>query len=266
MAGFMDILGTLVQQGMAQSSQTRMGNAFGVNQGGGGGSLTDILGGLGDMLAGQGNAQPSSQETGGLGGVLGEVLGSLGGSQGGALGNLGALAGAIFGGGAGGRTNRQAVGGGTLAMLASLAIAALRKAGQQPASMPRSLYEPESEEDFEALEKDAEIIVKAMINAAKADGRIDDAEVKKIIGKLQEDGLTEEEKQFFLQEASKPLDLNEVIRLADNRPELAAQIYTASLLAIEVDTPAEQQYMQQLADGLGLDARVTGHIHQFLGM
>ncbi len=264
MAGFMDILGTLVQQGMAQSSQTRMGNAFGMNQGSGG-SLTDILGGLGGMLAGQGNAT-TSQGAGGLGGVLGDVLGSLGNNQG-ALGNLGALAGAIFGGGSHtGRTNRQAVGGGTLAMLASLAIAALRKAGQQPASMPRSLYEPESEADFEALEKDAEIIVKAMINAAKADGRIDDAEIKKIIGKLQEDGLTEEEKQFFLEEASKPLDLNEVIRLADNRPELAAQIYTASLLAIEVDTPAEQQYMRQLAEGLGLDARVTEHIHQFLGM
>ena len=265
MAGFMDILGTLVQQGMAQSSQTRMGNAFGMNQGNGG-SLTDILGGLGGVLAGQGNAAPTSGGAGGLGGVLGDVLGSLGSNQG-ALGNLGALAGAIFGDNShAGQTNRQAVGGGTLAMLASLAIAALRKAGQQPSSMPRSLYEPESEADFEALEKDAESIVKAMINAAKADGRIDDAEIKKIIGKLQEDGLTEEEKQFFLEEASKPLDLNEVIRLADNRPELAAQIYTASLLAIEVDTPAEQQYMRQLAEGLGLDERVTGHIHQFLGM
>jgi len=262
MAGFMDILGTLVQQGMAQSSQTRMGNAFGMNQSGGGG-LGDIIGSLGGMLAG--GQQGGSAGGGGMGGVLGEVLGSLGGSQGGALGNLGALAGAIFG-NQGGQANRRSVGGGTLAMLASLAIAALRKAGQQPATMPKSLFEPESEEDFAALENEAKIIVKAMINAAKADGRIDDAEIKKIIGKLQEDGLTEEEKQFFMEEASKPLDIDEIVRMAGNRPELAAQIYTASLLAIEVDTPAEQQYMQELATRLGLDPAVTGHIHQFLGM
>jgi len=264
MAGFMDILGTLVQQGMAQSSQSRMGNAFGVDQSGGGG-LGDIIGSLGGMLAGQQGSSGGSGGMGGLGGVLGEVLGSLGGSQGGALGNLGALAGAIFG-NQGGQTNRQAVGGGTLAMLASLAIAALRKAGQQPATMPKSLFEPESDEDFAALENEAKIIVKAMINAAKADGQIDDAEIKKIIGKLQEDGLTEEEKQFFIEEANKPLDIDEIVRLAGNRPELAAQIYTASLLAIEVDTPAEQQYMQELAQRLGLDPAVIGHIHQFLGM
>ena len=266
MAGFMDILGTLVQQGMAQSGQTRMGNAFGMNQSGGGG-LGDILGSLGGMLAGQqGSPGNTTGGMGNLGGVLGEVLGSLGGGQSGALGNLGALAGAIFGNQGGHQGNRQAVGGGTLAMLASLAIAALRKAGQQPATMPKSLFEPESDEDFAALENDAQIIVKAMINAAKADGRIDDAEIKKIIGKLQEDGLTEEEKQFFIEEANKPLDIDEIVRLAGNRPELAAQIYTASLLAIEVDTPAEQQYMRELAEKLGLDPAVTEHIHQFLGM
>ena len=262
MAGFMDILGTLVQQGMTQSAQRRMGNAFGMDQpGSGSGALGDILGGLGGMIAGQGSASPGM---GNLGGVLGEVLGSLGNNQG-ALGNLGALAGAIIGNHSG-AADRRAVGGGTLAMLASLAIAALRKAGQQPSVMPRALYEPENDDDLQALEQDAENIVRAMINSAKADGRIDDAEIKKIIGKLQEDGLTEEEKQFFLEEASKPLDMDEVIRLADNRPELAAQLYTASLLAIEVDTPAEQQYLRQLAEGLGLDARVTEHIHQFLGM
>jgi len=265
MAGFMDILGTLVQQGMAQSGHTRMGNVFGADKEGGG--LGDIIGNLGGMLAGQqGGSGAAAGGMGGLGGVLGEVLGSLGGSQGGgALGNLGALAGAIFG-NQGGQGNSRAVGGGTLAMLASLAIAALRKAGQHPETLPRSLFEPESEEDYAALENDARIIVRAMISAAKADGHIDDAEIKKIIGKLQEDGLTEEEKQFFIEEANKPLDINEVVSMAGDRPDLAAQIYTASLLAIEVDTPAEQQYMQQLAEGLGLDPRVTDHIHQFLGM
>ncbi len=265
MAGFMDILGSMMQQGMSQSTGTRMANALGA--GGSGGSLSDILGGLAGALGGGQQSAAAPQAglggLGNLGGVVGEVLGSLGNNKA-ALGGLGALAGALLGGGQ--SSARGAIGGGGLAMLASLAIAALRKAGQTPQSTPRALLEPQTAEDQQALEQDAEIIVKAMINAAKADGRIDDNEIQKIVGKLQEDGLTEEEKEFFMTEANKPMDIDAVIASAAGQPETAAQIYSASLLAIEVDTPAEQQYMQQLAQGLGLDPRVTNHIHQFLGM
>lgn len=265
MAGFMDILGSMMQQGMSQSTGTRMANAFGA--GGSGGSLTNILGGLAGALGGGQQTGPAPQSglggLGSLGGVVGEVLGSLGNNKA-ALGGLGALAGALLGGGK--SSARGAIGGGGLAMLASLAIAALRKAGQTPQSTPRGLLEPQTPEDQQALEQDAEIIVKAMINAAKADGRIDDKEIQKIVGKLQEDGLSEEEKEFFMTEANKPMDIDGIIASAAGQPEMAAQIYSASLLAIEVDTPAEQQYMQQLAQGLGLDPRVTNHIHQFLGV
>jgi uncharacterized membrane protein YebE (DUF533 family) len=105
-----------------------------------------------------------------------------------------------------------------------------------------------------------------MINSAKADNRIDEREIEKIVGKLEEDGLTREEKEFFMQEAGKPMDTDAVIRSAGNNPEMAAQIYAASLLAIEVDTPAERRYMQDLADGLGLNSEVTGTIEGYLGM
>jgi uncharacterized membrane protein YebE (DUF533 family) len=258
MAGFMDILGTMVQQGMSQSSGNRMANAFGA--GGSGGSLGDIVGSLGQMLGGQQSGQTGQA---GLGGVIGEVLGSLGINKA-ALGGLGALAGALLGGGR--SSARGAIGGGGLAMLASLALSALRKAGQTPRNTPRALFEPQTPQDVQALEQDAEIIVKAMINAAKADGNIDDSEIQKIVGKLQENGLTEEEKQFFMTEANKPMDIDAVIASAGGAPEMAAQIYSASLLAIEVDTPAERQYMQQLASGLGLHPQVTGHIEQILGV
>ncbi len=267
MAGFMDILGSMLQQGMSQSTGTRMTNALGGAGGSSGGSLTDILGGLAGALGGgqQTGAAPQAGlgGLGNLGGVVGEVLGSLGNNKA-ALGGLGALAGALLGGGR--SSARGAIGGGGLAMLASLAIAALRKAGHTPQSTPRALLEPQTDEDQQALEQDAEIIVKAMINAAKADGRIDDNEIQKIIGKLQEDGLSEEEKEFFMTEANKPVNIKAIIASAEGQPEMAAQIYSASLLAIEVDTPAEQQYMQQLAQGLGLDPEVTNHIHQFFGV
>ena len=62
------------------------------------------------------------------------------------------------------------------------------------------------------------------------------------------------------------MDLQGIIAEAAVSQELAAEVYAASLLAIEVDTPAEQQYLQQLAEGLGLPAEAVAHIHATLGV
>jgi uncharacterized membrane protein YebE (DUF533 family) len=261
MAGFTDILGAIMQQGMSKSSGSRMTDAFGGGKSGG--SLNDIMGSLSQMMGGGGSGQTAQAGAGGLGGMLGGVLSGLANNKA-ALGGLGALAGALLGGGKG--ASRGAVGGGGLAMLASLAFSALKKVGQAPAQPPRALLEPQTPQEKQALEDDAEIIVKAMINAAKADGKIDRQEIEKIVGKLDDDGLTQEEKEFFVTEANKPLDLNGVVASAGGQAEMAAQIYAASLLAIEVDTQAEQQYMQQLASGLGLHPQVVSHIERTLGM
>ena len=253
MAGFTDILGTLIQDGLSQSSRKRIGNAFGE---GGGGSLGDIISGLGGMLGGGGNPQ-----AGGLGRMLGEVMGSLGSNKA-ALGGLGALGGALLGGGK--SSAKGAIGGGALAMLASLAFSALKKSGQQPAQPPKERFEPKSPQLQQRLEEDANIVVKAMINAAKADGAIDQKELQKIIGKFEEDGLTQDDKNFFMAESTRPLDLEGVIASAGGRPDIGAQIYAASLLAIEVDTPAEKEYMQKLADGLRLTPETVSYLEQSL--
>jgi len=323
MAGFTDILGSLIQQGMSQSSTSRAGNALGAgtDNGGilgdllgslgkissgtqsggapagesGGGSLGDLFNSLGKMASGaktgsaqsrsgedrdpsldeildtlgvgkgaqQVNAAPESRQQTTAGGSLGDILSNLGNNKA-ALGGLGALAGAILGGGK--KSAGGAVGGGLLAMLASMAMSALKNSGQSPSRLSSALVEPQSRDDELALENDAEVIVKAMINATKADGKIDDAEIQKIVGKLDDDGLTQDEKDFFVAEANKPLDLDGVIASAGNKPEMAAQIYAASLLAIEVDTAAEQRYMQQLASGLRLHPQVTAHIERTLGV
>ncbi|WP_297954520.1 tellurite resistance TerB family protein, partial [uncultured Desulfobulbus sp.] len=160
---------------------------------------------------------------------------------------------------------RRAGGGGGLALLASLAFAALQRAGQQP-QVPKALLDEETPVHQQELEAQAQTIVRAMINAAKADGRIDETEISKIIGKLDDDGLTEAEKNFFLTEANKPMDLQGIVNEAAGSQELAAEVYAASLLAIEVDTPAEQQYMAQLASGLALPQEAVAHIHETLGL
>jgi uncharacterized membrane protein YebE (DUF533 family) len=246
MAGLTDLLGTLLQQGMTQSGNTRMSNTLDT------GKNDDILGGLLSSLT-------SGKSEGGIGDILGGLLDNKA-----ASGAIGALVGSLLGGGSG--AAKGAVGGGGLAMLASLAMAALKKSGQAPSaesSIVKELSKPLEEQD---LEDDAQIIVKAMINAAKADGKIDKSEIDKIIGKLDDDGLEQKEKDFFISEANKPMDLASVVLSAGNKPEMAAQIYAASMLAIEVDTAAEQKYMQNLASGLGLDAQVVSYIDSTMGI
>jgi len=259
---FTDILGSLVQSGLSQSGKKRITNALGggTKQAAG---PADLIGSLGKMLGGAKGSQ-----AGGLGDVINDVLATaskgLGGNSKAASGGLEELAGAILGGKK--RGSRGSIGGGALAMLASLAFSALSKSGGKPASIPPGLVEPETREQQQQLESDAELVVRAMINAAKADGNIDDAEVENIVSKLEEGGLTKEEKDFFISESKRPLDLDSIIASAENRPDLAAQIYTASLLVIEVDTPAEKTYMQNLANGLNIHPQVVAHLEKTIGL
>ena len=55
-------------------------------------------------------------------------------------------------------------------------------------------------------------------------------------------------------------------RAQASSPELAVQVYAASLLAIEVDTAAERAYLRDLAARLGLDASAVARVHQALGV
>ena len=274
MAGLTDLLGTLLQQGMTQSGSTRMTNTVGagksddmlgsllgsLSSGNSGGGMDDLMGSLGKMM---GDSTAKGTETQASNTGIGDLLGGLLDNKA-ASGAIGALVGSLLGGGSG--AVKGAVGGGGLAMLASLAMAALKNSGQAPSEESSTLKELSKPLEQQNLEDDAQVIVKAMINAAKADGQIDKSEIDKIIGKLDDDGLEQKEKEFFITEANKPMDLNGVVASAGNKPEMAAQIYAASMLAIEVDTIAEQNYMKSLASGLGLNAQVVAYINRTMGV
>jgi len=154
-----------------------------------------------------------------------------------------------------------------MAMLGAMAFKALKGGGgdAQP-EVPLGLREAAGSEEEEELEKGAELILRAMINAAKADGRIDQQEVQRIVGKLEEAGEPEEARDFVLAEMGKPLDLEGFLAEARQRPSLAPQIYAASLLAIEVDTPAEKEYMQQLASHLNIAPGVVAELERTVGL
>lgn len=107
-------------------------------------------------------------------------------------------------------------------------------------------------------------LVRAMISAAKADGRIDAEEKDAIFERLKTMPLSAEEKAWVFDELSTPLDINAVVARADT-PEHAAEIYAASLVAITADTPAEQAYLEALAAKLRLDPALVTEIHRAAG-
>lgn len=263
-----DLLGAMMQSGMTPSSNQRLQNALGGGSEGVLESLGDLLGGqrrggLGDVLSGA-----LGEGGGGLGGMLGDVLNQAGqaarGKQNLALGGLGALAGALLGGG--GKSLGGALGGGVMALLGAMAFKALQGSGQSTGKVPLGLLEPQSEAEQQELEQHTKLVLKAMINAAKADGQIDDEEIQRIVGKLQEVGTGVEDQRYVMKEMQKPLETEKLISTVKGRPELAAQIYAASLMAIEVDTLAEKAYLGKLASGLNLTPEITRRIEQMVGL
>lgn len=102
--------------------------------------------------------------------------------------------------------------------------------------------------------------LKAIINAMKADGKIDDAERARLYNKLQKAALSDEEKAFLLEELEKPID-TEALVAAATTPEIALELYAASLVAINPDGAAEKAYLADLAQKLNLAPELIAHIH-----
>ena len=113
--------------------------------------------------------------------------------------------------------------------------------------------------DGEEKQRLARATLKAMINAAKADGQIDSEEKAKLFDRLGQVDLSSAERVFLFDELARPIDTDGLVREATS-PAIAAQIYAASLLAIDPDRPAEQVYLRDLADRLGLAPALADEI------
>jgi uncharacterized membrane protein YebE (DUF533 family) len=257
------LLGSLLQQGATPAAQDRLHNAV---QRGTGGPLDQAGGGLADLLGGLfGQGGP-----GGAGRGFGEMLGSVTEmakraaqapveetqrNNPAAVGGLGAIAGALLGGG------RGAVGGGVLAVLGSLAYAALQQQGA-PGDANRAAAP--AYDDPGRLQRKAMLLLRAMIQAAKADGQIDGEEMSRIMGRLAEAGETDDARQIVLQEMSRPVDVAGLAAEARDGQE-AAEVYAASLMAITIDSQAERDYLARLATALKLPPQAAAHIQAKLG-
>jgi len=104
------------------------------------------------------------------------------------------------------------------------------------------------------------LILKSMVAAAMSDGHIDGKEFQNISLKADELGVSGDEKNIIFNEIQNPMNLQTVISQASS-PELALEVYTASLLAIDESTPQAQQYLSQLSNGLQLPLGLVQAVH-----
>lgn len=253
------ILGDLLQ-----NNATRGGAA--------GGGLGDILGQVLGGRSGAGSGTPyggaHSPAGGGLGGILDQLTGGRGASTGASSGSgLGGILGGAAAGGLGGILGDLLGGRGAAA---AGSAGGLAQKGSQPSNdssfgdlFNQSLASGDEPETAPTPEQNAlaGLMLKAMIQAAKSDGQIDEAEKARLMEQFGE--LDDEERAFIRDQMAAPVD---AAALAAEVPAGAgAQVYLMSLMAIDFDNRKEAEYLHELAQGLGLDREAVNGIHAQVG-
>ncbi|MDO7556484.1 MAG: tellurite resistance TerB family protein [Loktanella sp.] len=211
--------------GDGQQQQTRTGQTGGI-------------GGLLEGLAGGGQQQQTQQSSGG---GLNDILGQLGGTGG--AGGLGGLLGGLVKQMQAGQQTNQGSFGDVL--------------NSQFDGNPTQAIQPSAEQ--EAV---AGLMIRAMVQAAKSDGKLDDAERQKLLARLGE--VSADEQRFVQDELNAPVDVEGLARQTPRG--LEQQIYTMSVMGIDLDTQQEAQYLHQFATALGLPQAQVNAIHAKLGV
>jgi uncharacterized membrane protein YebE (DUF533 family) len=182
-----------------------------------------------------------------------------------ALGGLGAL---VLGTGAGRSLAGSAVKVGGLALIGGLAYKAYQNYQQgRPLltggqSQPQALLAAPEGSGYEpgaVTNESAALLVRAMIAAAAADGRIDEKEQQKIASGLRQAGIAGAAEQFLAREIKHPATVDELAN-AVSSPSEGVQVYTAARIAVEPDTEEEHEFLAALADRLGIDEGLAAHI------
>jgi uncharacterized membrane protein YebE (DUF533 family) len=188
----------------------------------------------------------------------------------------GLLAGALLG-KPGHKLAKKTVKYGGMAAIAALAYTAYKRYNEnrglgggtaRPATLATELLPAPANSNFLPAESDTAArealglaLVRAMIAAARADGKFDAKESQAIFDRIQSANLDPEEKALLLEEMNHPADMDAIVRAAKT-PECAAELYTASLLAIDVDHPAENAYLAMLAARLKLPPELTAELQR----
>ena len=204
----------------------------------------------------------------GLGGLLGGLLNSSGGgsaSAGGGLGGLlGGLGGLLGGAPAGGGTTQTRSGGMNYAALASLGMAAFQayQAWQrQQASAPQQAIQTVDQLDGQEAEAHSHAVLRALVAAAKADGRIEENEQQMISTEIGRHTDEPQLKQWLDDEVAKPLNAADFAEYAAD-PGLATEVYLATVMLVNDQAPKERSYLDELAAQLRREPDLQLHLEQ----
>ncbi|MGE8372693.1 MAG: tellurite resistance TerB family protein [Pseudomonas putida] len=195
----------------------------------------------------QGNSGlPWQNGLGGLGGLLGGLLGGRGGGSTGGLPQ----------GRSTGRTNFAA-----LASLGMMAFQAYQSWQRSQAAAPQQALRTVDQLAGPEAEDHSHAILRALIAAAKADGRIDPQEEQLIYAEIKRHTSDPQLQQWLDDEVSKPLDVAEVAQSAHD-PAMAAEMYLASVMLVDDQQDAERAYLDELAGALQIDPALQVHLEQ----
>ncbi|MEB0047413.1 MULTISPECIES: tellurite resistance TerB family protein [unclassified Pseudomonas] len=229
------------------------------------GLLDQLLKSGQDLLQNNVSGQKSKASSDGLG----RLLGGAGASGG--LGNLlsGAGGGALAAGAMGlllGSKKARKFGGKALTYggLAALGVIAYKAYGNWQArqgTAPQT--EPQTLDRLPAAqaEQHSQAILKALVAAAKADGHVDEQERALIEGEFIRLDNDQQLQRWLHAELNKPLDPAEVARAAST-PEMAAEMYIASVMLVDEENFMEKSYLDELARQLKLEPGLKAELEQ----
>jgi uncharacterized membrane protein YebE (DUF533 family) len=107
----------------------------------------------------------------------------------------------------------------------------------------------------------AGLMLRALLQAAKCDGRIDAGEKAKMVQALGE--ASQDDIAFVTRELSSPVDVAGLVKQVPKG--LERQIYAVSLMGIDLDSQQEAEYLAALASAMGIRAHEANAIHAKLG-
>ncbi|MGE8146743.1 tellurite resistance TerB family protein [Pseudomonas frederiksbergensis] len=230
------------------------------------GLLDQLLKSGQDMLQNKSGGHQNKASGGGLGGLLG---GSGGGSGG--LGGLlsGAGGGALAAGAMGlllGSKKGRSVGGKVLTYggLAALGVIAYKAYGNwqaQQGAAPKNEPQTVDRVPPAQVEQHSQAILKALVAAAKADGHVDERERALIEGEFTKLDNDQELQHWLHAELNKPLDPTDVARAAST-PEMAAEMYIASVMLVDEENFMEKSYLDELARQLKLEPGLKAELEK----
>jgi uncharacterized membrane protein YebE (DUF533 family) len=212
---------------------------------------------LEQLLGAGGKNQNSASSSGGIADAVSGLISGKGGAlmAGGAL---GLLLGSKSGRKMGGKVLKY----GGLAAVGVLAYKAYQNYQQKSSNTaPQQPMRPLAELPAAESETHCTAILVALIAASKADGHIDDRERQLIDGeviKLTNDSALQ---AWFDRELKKPLDPAEVARHAKDQ-SMAAEMYLASLVAVDETNFMEKSYIDELARQLKLPPALQAELTQ----